>query len=245
MPAYLDRFVEMVDKIKQQSNRRILSFARFPPIGPEIIERIEREYDCTLDRSVAEFFRESNGLQIRWTLTQAISDAASIGRDKQAEDHHQSFAWMLPWERRLQDTGIINILPLDKILLSDWKGFTWFGSERGSKRFLGIEYQYVNFLKMMKPFDIFGKYYTMVLFMKPTVATPLVLLAEDNLTDYSSSKITNFESYLEFLLATEGAVVERPRFYSDKWNSSEEPKQVIDSPSAYWQTADTQRDGSG
>jgi hypothetical protein len=229
IPDYLRRFDAMVGELRRGAlDAKLLNYALFDPVPPATIAAAESALGHSLDRSIVDFFRLTNGLQLRWTSS---AETPSIGNTQSVD---RPFEWLLPWKLRLGDTAVINILPFEMIFLNDWKGFTWFGSETGDQYFLGSRYDRLAFSKSIKPFDAFNGFYSMVFFVGAGGVDPKVLLASDNLADFTSSKITNFASYLEFLLSTRGVVAKRQEFYSDEWNSSTRAKGLLVTPREYW-----------
>jgi hypothetical protein len=232
MKNYLARFAMMVEELKRCGDVvALLNYNLFEPVPDASLAEVEDVLGMPLGESIKDFFKLTNGLQLRWILK------SSPAFDP--EKHRftpEPFDWLLPWDDYLPDTGLVNVLPLEEIFLRDWKGFVWFGSEaKRRNRFLGVEYNGLSFKKSIKPFDAFNKFYSMAFFVGDRQSDPKVILGEDHLADFASSRVTNFESYLEFLLATKGIVAERKNFYSDSFNSSAEPKEVLITRADDWQ----------
>jgi hypothetical protein len=148
---------------------------------------------------------------------------------------YEPFDSLYPWSGYLNETGLVNILPLEKIFLGDWKDLVWFENEANRQTtFYGVEYDSLFFKQHVKPFDLFNKNYTTAFFVGDRQADPKVLLGSDHNADFVSTKVTNFESYMEFLIAKKGAVEERAKFYAAGWNSAAKRKRLLITRRDFW-----------
>lgn len=231
MDDYLARFAWMVEELKTCPDRVVLlNYNVFKPVSDEVVRRVEDALSFALDPSIIAFFKQSNGLQLRWTLR----DNPRYDPEKQ-KFQYEPLISLYAWEKPVRATGFVNILPLERIFLGDWEDMVWFRNAREFQiRFLGVEYDGAFFQQHIKPFDVFDAYYTTVFFIGDREHNPKVLLAKDRHADLTSSKITDFESYMEFLIASRGIVEERKRFYSDAWDSSAGPKDLLITHKDYW-----------
>jgi hypothetical protein len=232
MENYLDRFATMVEELKSCSDKLVLlNYNLFEPASVAAVANVESKLGFSLDESVKDFFCLSNGLQLRWILKNDPNYNPETHRFSS-----EPFDWLDPWRSYLPDTGLINILPLEEIFFNEWKDYVWSPADAAvPERFLGVEYNGVFFGKNIKPFDAFGKFYSMVFFIGDKNREYKVVMGDDHLADFKNSKVTNFESYLEFLLATRGIVEERKKFYLDSFGSSAEPKEILITDQNYWQ----------
>ena len=114
----------------------------------------------------------------------------------------------------------------------DWGGIVWSYADEGqSIAFGGATHNLLEFMQAMKPLDLFSKSDAMLLLMEARGKDSKVLLAQDHFADVESSRITNFNSYLEFVLHHWGLVGERRKFYSEYGGHQ---RQMLIAPAAYW-----------
>jgi hypothetical protein len=67
----------------------------------------------------------------------------------------------------------------------------------------------------VRPFDVCSTYYAMAFILQPKNGNPPVMLIGDHYIEWDQSRLTDFESYLEMLLATRGIVTARDRIYNE------------------------------
>jgi hypothetical protein len=231
MSDQVARFTLMVEELKRHTDRLVLlGYTVFPPASADTIELVEAELGFSLDESIRAFFRAANGLQLRWKLKN--SPGFDPKRDK---FDFEPFDWLFPWEEYLPDTGLVNILPIEETFGRNWKDLVWFDSEANqSIDFLGVQYDRRDFKKNIKPFDLFSKAYSMAFFVGDRDSNLKVILGEDHNAYFTSSKVTDFESYIEFLIATKGVVVQRKKQYSAGFNSAARPTPRFVTHRDYW-----------
>lgn len=231
MSDQIARFTLMVEELKRHADiLALLNYTVFPPASDEIIDIVETDLGFSLDESIRAFFRAANGLQLRWKLKG--SEGFDPKRDKL---DFEPFDSLFPWEEYLHDTGLVNILPIEEIFGRNWKDLVWFDSEANQRtEFLGVTYDRRDFKQGIKPFDLFNKFYSTVFFVGDRDKNLKVILGEDHNSDFTSSKVTDFESYIEFLIATKGVVVERKKQYSASWNSAARPTPRLVTHLDYW-----------
>lgn len=231
MEDYLSRFALMAEELKSCPERvALLNYNIFKPVSDDTVREVEDALGFSLDPSILSFFKQTDGLQLRWILR----DNPRFDPDKQ-KFNYQPLDSLYPWERPVRANGFVNILPLRRIFLGDWEDTVWYRNVEPYRiKFLGTEYDGTFFKQHIKPFDVFDAYYTMVFFTGDEESDPKVLLAEDRHAELTSSKITDFESYMEFLIASKGIVKARKDFYTDAWDSSAEPKDILMTHQDYW-----------
>ncbi|MCP4442498.1 MAG: pentapeptide repeat-containing protein [Aureispira sp.] len=203
--AYLERFNKLVEELHAHPKVEVLTYHTFPAVQDQVIQKIEQAIGKELDANIKKFYKETNGLQLRWILTSNEDFNSSIHRFDEA---------VLGWdyaavEYRPED-GCILFLPIEDAFEHSFKNI-----EPNVSEILSIEgttYTLPAFFEKIKPFDQFSHYCNMVFFLDQE-GSQLVLMGDEEHLCYTDSRITNFESYIEFLLATKGVAQKRKQFY--------------------------------
>ncbi len=202
MKTYLQRFIQMVEDLRQYPGISVTHFKTFPPITKKELSEIHQHLGYELDKNILDFFKETNGLQLLWSFEPAGK------RDEEPD-------WKMATRHRLSDKGVIMIWPLKKIVQTDWAEqiyYDWMLSDN-SMIFLNKKYNLYCFSEIIKPFDLFSNQNDMA-FLLDGSPNPPVILGEDQQGCYNESAITDFKSYLEFLLANKGLVSKRKEWFS-------------------------------
>jgi hypothetical protein len=191
METFLRRLLEMVLELREHPRTQLLAFQTFDPIAETAVKRVEQFLGHNLDPAVAAFYRQTDGLQLRWIdVFNPDFNPQIHGLSGQVLDFASAT------EDYLVDDGSIMILPLEEVFLS--------GSPRTA---VGAE----NMTRVVS-FDLFDKFSDMA-FVVDESREMTILMGSQHHTEYNRSRPTDFQSYLEFLLTTRGAVVERPRTF--------------------------------
>jgi hypothetical protein len=231
MEDYLARFALMVEGLRDCPDEvALLGYNVFEPVAEETVAEVEKSLGFALAESVKSFFRQTNGLQLRW-----MSKASPEYDPRKHRLTYEPFDGRYPWSGYLTETGLVNILPLEEIFFGDWRDYVWFENEGARQTtFFGVEYNSLFFKQHVKPFDLFNKYYTMAFFVGDGRPDPKVLMGSDHNADFTSTEVTDFESYVEFLIAKKGAVEERAKLYGAEWDSAAEPKPLLITRRDFW-----------
>ncbi|MEM6965538.1 MAG: hypothetical protein AAF573_12275, partial [Bacteroidota bacterium] len=64
--TWLSRFQEMVKELGEHPQVEVLDFHTFPPIEWSKIEFLEEKYKVKIPSSFFDFYKKTNGLQLRW-----------------------------------------------------------------------------------------------------------------------------------------------------------------------------------
>lgn len=170
--SWLSRFQNIADELRQHSQVELLSSQSFPPVEEKQFEFLEKKYNTTFPKSIRDFYKETNGLQLSWIFKT---------NEHFSKDSYAPSDDILPWiffEEKLQfEDGVIMLLPLEMALEKNVLD--------GFSSFYKMIFSNENFHLTISEDDHFS---------------------EDFLT-------TDFESYLEFLIAGKGLVSRRSFFY--------------------------------
>jgi len=215
----------MVATLQAQPAVQLLTFCTFPPASEEQLLAIEQALGFPLDETIKNFYRQTNGLQLRWIMK------ANPSFDSEAHQFQAApVDWMYAHFDYWPEDGSILLWPIDEVFSYDWKEFIYFDwmNDADTETFAGQTYGLLSFSKKIKPFDIFSKELDMAFFMDGT-SNPPVIMGD---TCYTDSFITSFASYLEFLLYTKGIIEARDEFYS-KYNGHK--KGVLQTDASYFE----------
>ncbi len=227
MNDYLARFHKMVESLNHHPKVQLLHFHTFPPASDENIKKVEEQLGYPLHSSIISFYQQTNGLQLSWIFKS----------NEQFDSHsHQLQESPLDFEHQYMDyhpeDGSVMILPIEQAFLKDWHDQVYFDfmDDDDEESFMNQSYGLLNFSKRIKPFDCFNKYYDMAFFLDGS-SNPPVILGDDHQACYTDSKVTDFESYLEFVLANKGVVNRRKGFYYQYQGHKDD---FVSSPHAFW-----------
>ncbi len=228
MSDYLIRFENMIRELDSMPCIEILSFNLFDPVDINVVRSIESLLGIALGSLVKDFYTKSNGLQLKWIHQSNPSfDSSKHCFEEGGFDYLQPLEWYESVD------GCVNILPLEAIFLEqDWEDVVWFFEDQNSDLvFNNKEFNRLELKQTFKPFDIFSKSETMAFLIEDGIGDLKALLLQDHFAEIEYSRLTNFSSYLEFILHHWGLVDERENFYSE-YNGHEMP--LLLTPSDYW-----------
>lgn len=187
----------LVDQLKRKRNVEIHSCAFYPPLTEDEIAVLTKHMD--VPASLMEFYSASNGFQLSYTF--------SKNRDfnKEAFGYYdEAFPKMWPNENYWHLDGCINILPLDFILLNNWKDYIWFDSPDGSNPHLEFE-------KKLFPFDVFSK--ESIAAMQFIDGDIKIYLSSDHNATYLDYPAISMDNYLAGVISTKGSIVKRSEIF--------------------------------
>ena len=88
MKNYLALFQQLVEELKQHQEVRLLAHCTFPPASSIAIAQVEAQIGQALPPALQQFYRQSNGLQIRWIFEE---------NEQLEEDLHQWQSEAVDW----------------------------------------------------------------------------------------------------------------------------------------------------
>ncbi|MEO1514019.1 MAG: pentapeptide repeat-containing protein [Bacteroidota bacterium] len=219
MKTTIRRFQEMARLLDEHPNVQLHSFHFFPPLAADQLQQLEDQTGLRMPAAVREFYSQTNGLQLHWSFGNAWP--------KTSTDNP-----VLQWENLPEADGLIFFPPIEEVLTKDWAEqiyFDWM-EEESPLRVHSSTYPLLDFSKRIRPFDCFGQEHDMAFFIDRQGYWQVVM-GEDQHHFYNHSRLTDFESYLEFLLASKGHVASRIHFYRDE-QGLRRPR--LKTPAAYW-----------
>ncbi len=227
MNTYLARFSKMVEDLQNHPKVQVTHFHLFPPATDKQILFVEEKLGYSLDENIKSFYQQTNGLQLLWIYktNEQFDESKHISHTQTLDFNRQYFNYY-------PEDGAVMIRPIEQVFLSDWKEQIYFDfmSNDNQETFMGNIYGELEFSQKIKPFDSFNKYYDMAFFLDGS-SNPPVILGDDHQACYTDSKVTDFASYLEFILANKGAIYRRKGFYSEYAGHKKNP---IETPHSFF-----------
>lgn len=233
MNTYLSRFNKMVEELREHPKVVVLHYHIFPPATDEQIALVESKLGISLDDSIVSFYKQTNGLQLIWIFksNEKFDENVHFSSHEPLDFYHQ-------YEDYHTEDGTVMIQPIESAFLRDWKDVVYFDDMNKKvsadhneevEFLLEKTYSIYDFHQKIQPFDCFSKYSDMAFFLDGT-GNPPVLLGDDHHNVYTDSKVTDFESYMEFIIANKGLGARRTDFY----HSYISPKKKMETPASYW-----------
>lgn len=225
---YLKRFSALVRQLQQQSHIRLLSYHAFAPVREAQFREWERRLGHGIPSAMRRFYGETNGLQLRW-----IADTNEAWNTTPAAA--QPLAWDYALRTLRPEEGCIFLLPLEMILFPKHTLVAPSALWEESIDIQNKTYSLPDFYERIRLFDAFSSVCSMAMLWDGS-DNPLVLMGDDGGRIFSDSRLTDFDSYLNFLLAQKGLATARPQFYR-RDNGYQEPR--LETADPYWTSANS------
>ena len=205
--SYLERFETIAHLLRSHPEIALVNFHYNPPVSEDEIEQVVETRGAAISDSILTFYRECNGLWLRWLTLDNNSYDAKLHGFKEGSFRYVEAA-------DCEFDGGICLFPLAETFVDrDWKDQLWFDWMENSNDTIPLEERDVDLLsfsKSLRPFDYCDYYYlTAFVDIEPKTAEPAILLGADQGANWRSSYVVDFHTYMEFVLSCFGAV--RPR----------------------------------
>jgi hypothetical protein len=208
----------MVKDLEKHDYIEIVEFKPQPPITAAELKAVESKLGAPLAKSIRSFYEEANGLKLHWQIKPNVSVEEAARLRKKSTDYYVEIA-----EYVGEPFAIINLIPLEEsIVKRKWKELS-LGAEQETIEFDGETYDFDEFRKRLKPFDLMNREYCMAFLIEEGNGDPQVLLLSEGYTEWNSSRLTNFASYMEMLLATRGIVEARLKIFGEPGGDKKPP----------------------
>lgn len=187
----------LASRVQQDPRLELLSFSIGDPLVPERIDGIQRRFDSPIPESVRALYGSLNGAKLRWRF-------APTGESAEPASYYE-FAG---------ENGLINILPLEDVLLSE--GYSLPQSEFEDEfDFDGVVYPDNQFCRMLRPLDVLGEIYAVAFVVVPGSVEWKLMLLGDYWIEYDNSRVIYLENYLRYVIATWGLTQSREDLLSE------------------------------
>lgn len=218
MSDYLKRFRELVKDLEKYDYIEIVEFTPQPPATAAELKAVEENLGAPLAKPLRGFYGQANGLKLHWQVKADVSEQKAKELRKKSSDYYVKIA-----EYVGDPFAIINLIPLEEsILKRRWKELT-LGAEQKTVEFGGETHDFDEFRKRLKPFDLMNREMCMAFLIEEGHGDPRVLLLTEGYTEWNSSRLTDFASYMEMLLATRGIVEAREKIFGEESGDRKPP----------------------
>jgi hypothetical protein len=218
MSDYLTRFEALAAELAEIDYIEVPEFRPGPPAASPTLDAFEQRLGTSLVPGIRQFYEQANGLKLHWQIKPDVSPELAEELRERSKDYVVEIAEYIG-----TPFAIINILSIeDSVLKEVWTELT-LGIEDEQTTFKGTEHKTAELAKLLKPFDILNREHCVAFFLEHGNSDPPVLLLSDGYTNWSDSRLTNFASYIEMLLATRGIVEARPRILGDAGGTEKPP----------------------
>ncbi|MBL0019378.1 MAG: SMI1/KNR4 family protein [Bacteroidetes bacterium] len=199
---YLQEFRKMVDELKAHPKVRLLSFHAFEPALESDIEEVETHLGFALDEDLKTFYRQCNGLQLRW------AHLDNPGWDR------KELTGFVPGPFTYQDVlddagtidGCVNILPIREVFLTDWvKRFGKFDSAPETVAVGDIDFSYGEFNKAIRILNLYHVSVSEAMLCSPRTQQVVVGGMGQHQVFIRSYRYTT-RSYFDLLLKGKGSI---------------------------------------
>jgi hypothetical protein len=225
MTDYLKRFDKMAKDLAAQDYIDLVEYKPQPPARKATLKSAEEVLGAPLVQPLRDFYEQTNGLKLHWTIKPNLSAAETSKLRKKSTDYYVLIA------EYIEDPfAIINLLSLEDSILKKSKP----GARQAGPAitFNSIRYQPSDFYKRLKPFDVMNRDVCMAFFLEKDNGNPPVLFLHEGCSDWPRSRPTDFGSYLEMLLATRGIVEAREKIFVSDGKDATKP---LLGNEGYWQ----------
>ncbi|MBE9232467.1 SMI1/KNR4 family protein [Cuspidothrix issatschenkoi LEGE 03284] len=233
--VYLERFRAMVNEIESHPLLEVVDFTINKPTTNELLTTVEERLGASLAEPIRNFYTEANGLRLYWKIKSGLTDEDLDS----IEDEYDDYDIGVPDDEENVEEEYpfaqINLISLDDCILNlNWHNkiiYDELSSEDEEVEFAGKNYSERDFERRLKPFDLFSSYACMAFFLEEGIGNPKILRLSSHYVEWDNSRITDFASYLEMLLATRGIVEAREKIYNSYRGDRESPLVTLHN---YW-----------
>ena len=210
MPSYVERFEAMVEELRRHPRLEVVEFTLNPPATAEVFRQVEEKLKAKAAEPLREFYGRANGMKLRWKIKSGLSEAELEEVRAESSDYsiESSENTDIPFAQ-------INLIPLEEALVTRrWEEFEE-AEDDEEFEFQGQTYLVREFGARVRPFDLFSTYNAMAFVTEEGKGDLPAMLLGDYYVEWSHSRLTDFASYMEMLLATRGIVKAREQVYGE------------------------------
>ena len=214
MTYWLERFKQLEKEIIRHPLLEIIESHYNPPISEAKVSLVEEQLGFEITESMRTFFLEVNGLQLSWGFKQNIptSDIKSI------INQYDDYRLYLGEEKDnlKSPIGCINLLSLENCMLDNHRELFFDDSAEGDwdVEFINQTYQGNSLGQKLRPWDLFSEYECISFFInKEEKKIPIILLGDYYIV-WNSSRLIDFNTYLDVVLHTKGVIEARNKILS-------------------------------
>jgi hypothetical protein len=236
MRDFVDALETKVLELMDLSDVEVLEFEVYPPREDHLVE-VERLLKHPLPESVRVFYSRCSGLTLRWAhrerASRAYVERFDFGQNPKRFKRDSSYL-----DDQGED-GRILLRSLGEIFLSDERfagliedDILLAPGHEGEVTLAGATYPRDAFYRQLRVFDAYSSEGGAAFFLgDPSLP---VVQGSNSAASYEDGHVTDFESYLELLLASRGLKTARWEFYMRGSSSG----RFLRTPPGFWTAAD-------
>ncbi|TDO68899.1 hypothetical protein EV143_1169 [Flavobacterium chryseum] len=167
-------------------------------------------------KAIYKFYRECNGLTLSWRIASHLNEKEYLELKEKFPD------LTFPYTRDLE-IGKIKILPFEEVFLYEQNYFDTSNSGDHFTQFNEYIYEGNSFGKMLFIFDLFSETCCMSFVPDEDNKEPKVIFLSDYYIVWDNSRITFFDSYINFLAVTRGLIESRKEIFDHFRGDTKKP----------------------
>jgi hypothetical protein len=229
--GYVERFRKVVEEVEANPALEVVTFKVKAPAKREELRAAEEVLGAKLAEPLRRFYGEANGLHLHWRVREDLG----FEETKKLQQEFDDYPIQTPEDTSIPFAQIHLLGLLESLKKKRWPQLKMPASE-DLFEFQGQSYDYNEFGKRLRPFDIFTAYECMAFLLEEGVGDPKLMLLTDYYAEWDETRITDFDSYMEFLLATRGISEARKKFFAESHGDRKPP---LKTGPRYWTPART------
>ncbi len=213
MKGYVERFKKIAAEVEAHPTLEVVAFKVKEPAAAEEVRAAEEVLGAKLAAPLRRFYGEANGLHLHWRVRED-TDPEELEKLREKFDDYDI---EIPEDEDMPFAQIRLLGLLESLKKKRWPQIAQMAKTAGDKpfEFRGETYSSLEFGKRLRPFDVFTSYECMAFLVEEGVGDPHVLLLTDYYSEWDQTRVTDFASYMEFLLATRGISAARREVFNE------------------------------
>lgn len=213
MASYVERFRAVAAEVEAHPYLKLYKFTVNRPATAQAFAEVEKKLKAPLAKPLRDFYAEADGLELRWGLKKGLSED-DLDKISDKYDDYTPPEDEEPGERE-NPFARVNLLPVaDAVVRRKWPVLAG-GDDDATFEFQRQTYNRKEFGRRLRPFDVYSTYDCMAFLLEEGVGDPKVMHLSGHYVEWDGSRITDFQSYMEMVIATRGIVEARADVYGE------------------------------
>jgi hypothetical protein len=213
MASYVERFKALAAEVEAHPYLKLYKFKVNPPAPERAFAEIEKKLKAPLAKAIRDFYAEADGLELQWGLKKGLSEE-ELDKISDKYDDYTPPDDEEPNERE-DPFARINLIPIEASLVRRKWTILTAGDDEATFEFQKQTYNRKEFGRRLRPFDEYSTYDCMAFVLEEGVGDPKVIRLSDHYVEWDGSRVTDFQSYMEMVIATRGIVEARDDVYGE------------------------------
>jgi hypothetical protein len=213
MSSYVERLRAVAEEVEAHPYLKLYKFKVNPPAAARAFDEVEKKLKAPPAKSIRDFYAEANGLELRWGLKKGLSED-ELDRISDKYDDYTPPDDEEPGERE-SPFARVNLIPIEaSIVRRKWPVLVA-SDDEATVEFQKQTYNRKEFGRRLRPFDEYSTYDCMAFLLEEGVGDPKVMHLSGHYVEWDGSRVTDFQSYMEMVIATRGIVEAREDVYGE------------------------------